>query len=131
MPSDSAMSKTSQVPAKQVQGKPAQPIGPKLDAMLAEVAEGNKKYTKAPGYRIQVYTGGSRTDANKAKELVYSNHPDASVHMEYKQPIYTVRVGNYFDRINAQPLYVSLKQDFGNVLVVPDNIEITDKLFQD
>ena len=95
-----------------------------LNSRLDSIAAKNRKLKYAQGYRVIVYSGNSSEEARQAKEKVYEILPNADIYTVYKQPTFRVKVGDCFDRLEANSLYIKLKKDFSNALVVPDQINI-------
>jgi len=121
----------SATPKEQVVAvRPTGPVTPKNDvtksvnARMDSITVKNHKLKYAQGYRIIVYSGNSSEEAKQAKEKVYEMLPNAEVYTVYKQPTFRVKVGDCFDRLEANSLYIKLKKDFANALVVPDQINI-------
>ncbi len=98
-----------------------------LDDFLNEVALRNKEENTYQGYTVQVYTGSSREKANNAKNRVYNVLPEASPKVSFDPPNYRVKVGEFSDRLEAQPVYAKLKRSFPVVLIVPEKFPITTK----
>jgi len=103
---------------------PQNDITKALNAKMDSIAIKNQKFKYAQGYRVIVYSGNSSEEAKQAKEKVYEILPNADIYTVYKQPSFRVKVGDCFDRLEANSLYIKLKNDFANALVVPDQINI-------
>lgn len=103
---------------------PTGDITQKLDVALDTIAVRNRNIRFAQGYRIQIYSGGSRDEANKARDRSYALIRDAVPHIVYTQPTFRVKVGDFMDRLEAQRVYAILLTDFPNALIMPDRIEI-------
>ena len=95
-----------------------------MDEYLAERSEANFEKNSYQGYTLQVYTGGSRDEANAAKRRVYTALPDARPNINYNSSIYRVQVGEYVDRLQAQEDYTMLKEEFPYVLLVPQRFKV-------
>lgn len=78
------------------------------------------------GYRIQVYFGSNRKEAQEKAQLLQSRYPELSteIYKDYFQPNWRVRVGNYYRKIDAQKLMMKLELEFGDVFLVRDIIEL-------
>jgi hypothetical protein len=95
-----------------------------LDEFLEEVSEHNAENNTYQGYTIQVYTGSSREKANEAKNAVYDLLPDANPAISFDPPNYKVKVGEFTDRLEAQPVFAKLKGKFPVVLIVPERFTV-------
>jgi hypothetical protein len=78
------------------------------------------------GYRIQVYFGSDRKKANTMAQKFKMRYPDLrdEVYMDYFQPNWRVRVGNFHRKIDAQKQMHMLEEEFGDVFLVRDKIEL-------
>ena len=95
-----------------------------MNEYLTERSEANREKNAYQGYTLQVYTGGSREEANAAKRRVYNALPDARPNINYNSSIYRVQVGEYVDRLQAQEDYTMLKKEFPYVLLVPQRFKV-------
>lgn len=95
-----------------------------MDDYVAERSARNGEKNAYQGYTLQVYTGGSRDEANEAKRRVYNALPDARPAINYNSSIYRVQVGEYASRLEAQEDYALLKEEFPYVLLVPQKFKI-------
>ncbi len=78
------------------------------------------------GYRIQIYFGSNRRDAQEKEQSFKARYPDlaSEVYPDYFQPNWKVRVGNFYRKIDAQKLMMKLEREFGDVFLVRDIIEL-------
>jgi hypothetical protein len=95
-----------------------------IDSKLAEITSYNSTSRTAPGFTIQVYSGTSREQASHAKTQVYKILPQSRPQTKYEQPIYTVRVGAFGDRLEAQNVYAELLKKFPDAIVIPSKIRL-------
>jgi len=105
-------------------GRPGGDITQKLNTVLDTIAVTNKSIRYAQGYRVQIYSGTSSAEANRARDRSYALFPDITPHIVYIQPNFRVKVGDFIDRLEAQRVYVALQAEFPNALIVPERIEI-------
>jgi len=75
------------------------------------------------GYRIQVYAGTERDEAQKLKNEISINF-DVRTYMIYESPYFKVRVGNYRSRMEAQQMLHNLKQKYTGILLVPGLVNL-------
>jgi hypothetical protein len=78
--------------------------------------------TSFPGFRVQVYNGNDRNQAQKIKTDILQSNPDMPVYLVYEAPYFKVRVGDFRDRIEAQKTLHNMKLIYTGVLLVPDKI---------
>lgn len=99
-------------------------VNDELDDFLDEVTQRNQENNTYQGYTVQVYTGSSREKASNAKDIVYSVLPEENPTITFDTPNYKVKIGEYTDRLEAQPVYSALKDAFPAVLIVPQRFPI-------
>lgn len=95
-----------------------------LNQVNALIVEQNKALKYVDGYTIQVYTGSSRETAMEAKGKVNELNPDLKPSVQYHQPNYKVKVGQYTDRLKAHEIFESLKKEFPQALLIPERIYV-------
>ena len=95
-----------------------------VDTLLNRISDANTPKSTLKGFRIQIYSGSSRVDANKVRADFLDTYTGEKIYFDYKQPYYKVRIGDYRNKIEAQKLYQALLLDtrFSGVLIVPDEI---------
>ncbi len=82
-----------------------------------------KKLT-ARGYRVQIYSGSSRSEAYSAQARFKQIYSDLNTYLSYEQPNYRVKVGDFTSRAQAQGLMNQLKRDFSAVFIFTETINI-------
>ncbi|WP_053406483.1 SPOR domain-containing protein [Persicobacter sp. CCB-QB2] len=97
-----------------------------VENQLAHFAEANAG-SNATKYTIQVYSGTSREEANEIKERVYEDFPSGNPKVTYKQPTYRVRVGDFYNRVDAYLTYEKLRRSFRRAIVVPYKVQLGEK----
>jgi C1A family cysteine protease len=95
-----------------------------LNKKLDTLAENNKEIRYVNGYSIQVYSGSSSSDAYAARDTARVVLPEIRTDVEYKQPIYKVRVGRFTERLEVQRTLLKLKPKFPSAISVPQRIYI-------
>lgn len=77
------------------------------------------------GYRIQIYRGTSRQDAERAKQRSYQLYPRITPYLVYRSPTYRVLVGDFLESREYINIYNTLKREFPMAMVVPATVKIT------
>ena len=95
-----------------------------LNMKLDTLSENNREIRYVNGYSIQVYSGSSSSDAYAARDTARVVLPEIRTDIEYKQPIYKVRVGRFTERLEVQRTLLKLKPKFPNAISVPQRIYI-------
>ena len=95
-----------------------------LNAKLSQIAAYNKKIKYAYGYRIQVYSGNSKTKAEQAKKWIYQNIPNVSIYPSWKSPDFKIVIGDYTDRVIAHQDFWKIKEAYKMALLIEDKVNI-------
>ena len=99
-------------------------INHELDAVLDTIAINNRSIRYANGYRIQIYVGNERRDADAAKLFTYQSFPEILPYVSFSQPTYRVKVGDFMTRIDAERYLQQFRQQFAAAVIQPDRIEV-------
>jgi len=100
----------------------------RLDMVLDTLAMRNKYVKHARGYRIQLYVGNSRQEADEVKIYVYQNFPELNVYLSYSAPTYRLRAGDFINRLDVERYFEALKAQFPNAMIQNDKVEIRKSL---
>ncbi len=103
---------------------PTRNVNEKVDFVLDSINRFNVTRKFIEGYTIQIYSGQKREDAMNAKKQMIADASDLTAELEYNQPKFRVRVGNYFSRLEAQKDLLRLKRTFPNAILVPEKIMV-------
>ncbi|WKK75949.2 SPOR domain-containing protein [Marivirga salinae] len=95
-----------------------------LNKKLDTLAKNNKEIRYVNGYSIQVFSGSSSSEAYAARDTARVVLPEIRTDVEYKQPIYKVRVGRFTERLEVQRTLLKLKPKFPDAISVPQRIYI-------
>lgn len=121
---DNSSTAVSTPAGSQTNTRPSNDVTARVDAAMDQIAVANKSVRYAQGYRIQIYSGNNRDEANNARNRSYALFPEITPHIVYNQPTFRVKVGDFVDRLDAQRVYAGLMADFPNAMVVQDKVEI-------
>jgi len=103
---------------------PSGDITYEIDSLLDSIASNDQKKKFIQGYTIQVYTGGSRSEANFAQTTVYRMLPGSRPTLSYDLPNYKVKVGKFLHRIQAQKDFDIIKNELPAAILVPQQFAI-------
>jgi septal ring-binding cell division protein DamX len=103
---------------------PVKNVNTKVDAVLDSIDRINLTRKFVDGFTIQIYSGQRREDAMNTKQKMVTEVSDLTSTLQYIQPKFTVTVGSYLTRIDAQKDLVRLKKYFANAILVPEKILI-------
>ena len=118
--------------AKHFQGNPVRnvpevtprlTVNQKVNPVLDSIDKFNLLRKVVPGYTIQVYSGLNREEASDTKARL-QRELDMRADMQYLQPKWRVRVGNYYNSLDAQKDLMRLKRYFNNAILVPESIPL-------
>lgn len=116
-------------PRKSEVRKPSAPaeamhVNRRLELVLDTIASQNRSVRYAPGFRVQVYVGNQRQEADAAKLLIYQNFPELSPYLSYNQPTYKLKVGDFMRRMDAERYYATIRRLIASAQLQPDKVDI-------
>lgn len=103
---------------------PTYTINDRLNATLDSIDRIYLTRRFVEGYTIQIYSGQNREAALSSKKELTAIMPEIPAEVFYNQPNFRVKVGKYFNRMDAQKDFVALKKYFPNAIVIPEKITI-------
>ena len=87
----------------------------------------NKTYAETcqlKGFRVQIYSGNKRQPANNSRSKFLKTHPKTKAHLNYEQPYYKVRVGDFKTKLEALKYKKEIVDEFPNCFIVKDYIDV-------
>ena len=96
-------------------------VNTKVDNVLDSINRFNVTRKFIDGYTIQIYSGQNREDAMNVKKKI-GMELNLNAALEYNQPKFRVRFGNYYSRLEAQRDLLKLKRLYSNAILVPEKI---------
>ncbi|KQS34223.1 sporulation protein [Dyadobacter sp. Leaf189] len=99
-------------------------VNKKLDTVLDTLAKHNKSIRYINGYRIQLYVGNVRQEADGAKSYIYQAFPDLNPYVSYSQPTYRVKAGDFMYRSDAEQYLDLIKEQYASAVILPDRVDI-------
>lgn len=93
-----------------------------LDSVIKIIKASREDIEFLNGFTVQLYIGPSRDAANEMKEKIYEYSEAYEPEISYIQPNFRVKIGKFFDRLEANKVYVDLKKEFPSAIVVPERI---------
>ncbi len=103
-------------------------VNKRLEAALDTLAKQNKAIRYISGFRIQLYVGNVRQEADNAKSYVYQNFPDLNPYVSYSQPTYRVKAGDFMYRSDAEQYLEQIKEQYSSAVILADRVEIKKSL---
>lgn len=95
-----------------------------IASLLYKYKEYNHKREFADGYRIQIMYTDVRDEVYKSKATLYKEFSDLTSYVEYEQPYYKLRVGDFKTRLDATYYLQQIITLYPGALIVRDTIKI-------
>jgi hypothetical protein len=92
--------------------------------LAAKYDEFNRKKEFTDGYRIQITYTDIRSDAYKSKGQMYKDFPDIKSYVEYEEPSYKLRIGDFKTRLEATFYLQQVTPLYPGAFIVKDKIRI-------
>lgn len=92
----------------------APPLVQELLVLKSKMTESNELNER---YKIQLFSGSTLDEANKTRRKFKEKHPNQPASIEYQTPNYKVWVGDFRDRLEAERLFITIKEDFKSSFV--------------
>jgi hypothetical protein len=99
-------------------------IEDELNKVLDSLAELKRNAPLIPGFRILLYSGNDREQATKARENAYRVLPRADVYTLYQAPTFKVKLGDYFQKIEAYRELRKLRYAFPYAVIIQEIVNI-------
>lgn len=96
---------------------------PRFEAYMEEYLEEKK----VMGYRLQLYSGNKRADAEQVRLAFITKYEKERPDLIYQQPNFKIRVGNYRNRLEATKYLMLYKIDFPSAFIVQDAIHFEEE----
>ena len=79
------------------------------------------------GYRIQLTSSNNRKGVLDMKAQFSIQFPNVKAYIEYQQPSFKLRIGDFESRISAYAFQQEILYAFPNAFIVQDNISLGEK----
>jgi hypothetical protein len=103
----------------------------RIDSLIAHRYSRGKSGVKsaggaisAYGYRVQFFSGPNRKDAFGAQNRFQQMHPEMRTYINYKEPNFKVKGGDFRSRLEAAKLIQELKGIFSPLFVISEKINL-------
>jgi hypothetical protein len=84
----------------------------------------NRKNDVTDGYRIQIAFSNDRQEAYNSKSKLYKDLPNEKCYVEYEEPYYKLRIGDYATRLEAYDKLRSVITKYPGAFVVRAKVKI-------
>ena len=99
-------------------------ITSQLNAIIDTMVVKNDSIRLIDGYTIMVYSGNDELQAGRVRNRLFDLVPEWNAQFSYKLPTYFVKVGQFYQQIEAQPLYRKIRAYYPSASIVPDKFPI-------
>jgi hypothetical protein len=99
-------------------------ITERLGMYLDSIALKDLKANRITGYRILLYSGNERETATKARELAYRIFQKANIYTTFQSPTFKVRLGDYYQKLDAYLDLKKLEQAFPQAVIVQEIVNL-------
>ena len=94
------------------------------ELVLKHVLINEAKKGKMKGYRVQIHFGSEKAKALDVKSKFISQNHKEDAYLDYQQPYFKIRVGNFRTQLEAYKLLQEISGDFPGAFIVSDDIEL-------
>ncbi len=95
-----------------------------LDLLVEKYRQYQQKVDVEEGYRIQITYTSNREEAYKAKSQLYRDFESAASYIEYEQPNYKLRLGDFKTRLEATAFLQQVIKIYPAAFIVKDRIKV-------
>jgi hypothetical protein len=95
-----------------------------ITALLGKYKEYNRRKEFTEGYRIQIMYTDVRDEVYKSKGKTYKDFPELPSYVEYEQPYYKLRLGDFKTRLEATYYLQQVNTIYSGAFIVKDKIRI-------
>ncbi len=74
------------------------------------------------GFKIQIYMGSDREEAEKIRKTFIKHYPRVKIEYKHEAPYYKIRVGKYYSKRKAYRYLKKIRKNFRNSYLV--NVKI-------
>jgi hypothetical protein len=103
---------------------PSNHVNEKVAILMDTVASVNKNIKYAQGYRILAYNGSERQTVMNIRKSIISRMPEIKDYLTYQQPNFRLKIGDFFNRVEAQQVLNRISDIVPNAQIVQDQINI-------
>jgi hypothetical protein len=97
---------------------------PSVSVLLTKYKDYNRKKEFTEGFRIQITYTDVRDEVYKSKGAMYKEFPDLTSYVEYEQPYYKLRLGDFKTRLQATYYLQQVVAIYPGAFIVRDKIKI-------
>lgn len=95
-----------------------------LDSLIDKNISQNIINKTISGFRIQLFSGNERNNANNIKTKFLRLFPEQTAYLSYQQPYFKIRVGDFRTKLEAKLFYNKIKEEFSESIIIQDKINL-------
>jgi hypothetical protein len=99
---------------------------PAIDLLVEKHVKANSEGRGFPGFRVQIFSdsgNGARERANDKRSSFVSKYPDVPAYLDFNNPNFIVRVGDFRTKLEARKFLNSINVEFPYAFVRKDMIQ--------
>ena len=101
--------------------EPALAVNKPLELVLDSISQIHLNRKFVEGFSIQVFAGKKDEALNVKRQIAFSL-PELPCDVQFAEPVFRVKVGKYYTRLDAQEDYAAVKKYFPAAIIVPEKI---------
>ena len=94
------------------------------ELVLKHVLINEAKRGTMKGFRVQIHFGSEKAKALDVKSKFMTEYKEISTYLDYQQPYFKIRVGDFRTKLEAYKLLQEISGDFPGAFIVTDDIEL-------
>lgn len=99
-------------------------ISEKMNGVVDTMRSKNDSLRLIDGYTILVYSGNDELQAGRVRNRLFDLVPEWEAKFSYKLPTYFVKIGQFYQQIEAQSLYRKIRNYYPTASIVPDKFKV-------
>ena len=92
--------------------------------VLKHIQINELKKGKTKGFRVQIHFGSEKAKALEVKTKYLTLHYETPVYLDYQQPYFKIRVGDFRTKLEAYKFLQTISGDFPGAFIVSDEIKL-------
>ncbi len=94
------------------------------ELLLKHILVNEEKKGRMKGYRVQIHFGPEKAKALDVKTKFITQNHTIPAYLDYQQPYFKIRVGDFRTRLEAYKFLQEISGDFPGAFIVNDEIEL-------
>ncbi len=101
-----------------------------FETLVEDYKKENKKTAAIKGYRIQIVSTTNRAQVYQTKSEFYRQFKDVPTYIEYQQPNFKLRIGNFRNKLEATKALTEVSEFYPDAFITRESISM-DELVPD